>query len=165
MMTYRFISLLVLCTSMLVLSEEARAQYNLRTQPATPTAGQPFSVVFDEDECEDFILQAPGQPPSFTLNGTEAVLAVDRIENPACDSAAVTVTIPVPALPAGAYTLRLVARDFVAPEITGTLQIVPLLVAQGVAAQPFTIPVLGSWGLVLLAGVSALLACVALRRA
>jgi hypothetical protein len=85
-------------------------------------------------------VQEPGLPPTFTVSGSEATLAVDRIENPACDTGAVTVSISVHGLPAGSYTLGLVARAFEAPDITGTLQIVPLTIGQGVAAQHATIP-------------------------
>jgi hypothetical protein len=51
---HRIVWLVFSCVGMLVLSNQVRAQYGLRTVPDAPVAGQSFAVVFDEDECEDF---------------------------------------------------------------------------------------------------------------
>src|SRR5687768_15514821 len=94
---------LCLCSLGLMAASEGHAQYNLRTFPTTPVAGQPFSVVIDDNECQEFVPDAPGLPPTFTVDGTAVSLAIDLVDVPDCGSAAVTFNVPVPALPAGNY--------------------------------------------------------------
>lgn len=149
-MTVKSISFLLFGCLALLATTEASAQYNLRTLPANPVAGQPFEVVIEEDECEEFVPSAPGHPPTFTVNGSAVSLAIDRIEVPDCGSAAVTFSVPVAGLPAGTYTLELIGRALQSPANFGSLQTVPLTVGQAVVAVPSTIPATGNAALALL---------------
>jgi hypothetical protein len=144
--------------------DEAQAHYNLRTVPASPIAGHPFAVVFDDDECEDFPPTPPGLPPTFTVNGSQITLTVDRIEIVDCATTPVTFSVPVQGLPAGNYTLELVARAFEAPDVFGSLQIIPLVVGQSMPAIPTKVPSTNEPALAVLAALIALMASIGKRR-
>jgi hypothetical protein len=133
------------------MSSEAHAQYNLRTVPATPVAGQPFQVVFEDTECEEFLLSSPGAPPSVTVQGTTVTVAADRIEVIGCSSPATTYSITAPALAQGAYTLELLARVMGEPGNEVVEASVPLQIAGAVASAPTSIPTTDSAARVLLA--------------
>ena len=86
--------------------------YNLRTTPPSPAAGQPFQAVFEDTQCEQFMLTTPpAAPPSVQVQGSLVTVGVDRLPVLDCNSPAATYTISVPALDAGTYTLRLLARE------------------------------------------------------
>jgi hypothetical protein len=65
---FKLTLLALVCVGM---SSEAHAQNNLHAVPATPAAGQPFQVVFDDTESEEFVLSFPGAPPSVTGAGQQ----------------------------------------------------------------------------------------------
>jgi hypothetical protein len=163
-MTLKHIALLAFSLGMLVWSGEGRAQYNLRTVPVVPIADQPFAVVIDDSPCEDFLVDPPGLPPSFTVNGDVASLAVDRIEVINCGTDAITLSVSVPGLPAGNYTLEFVAKMFEVPEVSATLQSIPLSVIPAMAAAPASIPTVIVPVLVALALVVALLGLLGWQR-
>ncbi len=135
----------------------AWAQYNLRTSPIVPTAGQPFQVVFEDTECEVFFLSAPGAPPTVIVQGTTVTVEADRTQVLDCSSPAFTYTIPMPPLAQGAYTLQLVARIMGNPGNQVVEDSVALQIAGAASSEPSTIPatddaVLVTLALLLLAG-------------
>lgn len=136
----------------------ASLDYNLRTVPASPVAGQPFQAVFEDNECEEFFLVAPGAAPTVQVQGNTVTVAADRIQVLDCSSDAATYSIPVPALPAGAYTIELVARAMGEPGNQVVEDTAVIQVGGGVSATPFTIPAGNGWTLtalmMLVAGVA-----------
>jgi hypothetical protein len=104
-----------------MLVDEAHAQYNLRTVPVMPAAGQPFEVVIDDSPCEDFLTAAPGLPPTFTVEGNVASLTVDR-ERGACRcSRAVAITLRIDQSTARNCTTRDTSTDAIAASLSDTL--------------------------------------------
>ncbi len=117
--------------------------YNLRTDPSSPAAGQPFAAVFDDTQCESFLLTFPAQPPSVQIQGTVVTVAADRFEVLDCSSPSATYSIPVAGLPAGNYTLELLARVMGEPGNQVVEASVPIVVGQATAVDTFTIPATG----------------------
>lgn len=143
----------------LSVSSQAFAQYNLRAVPGVPSAGAGFQVVFDDDECEIFLLQEPGVTPAVVVQGSNVRVEVDRAPVIDCSSEASTYAIPVTGLPAGNYTLQLIGRVFESPGTEGLLQTVALQVSAPVFAAPATIPANIMTALALLAAFLALSGC------
>ncbi len=164
MMTMSSFLRFTVAVSAWVIAGPACAQYNLRTVPVALSAGQPFLVVFDDDTCEDFFPNPPGLPPTFTVNGSQVSLAVDRLEVPDCSSTSVTFSVPVPGLAAGNYSLLLIGRALQSPDNYGELQTVSLTVGQAVASQSRPIPSSNAWSLGCLASLMMLATWLGSRR-
>jgi hypothetical protein len=121
--------------------QDASAQHNLRSHPATPAAGQSFQVQFEDNQCLTFLTEAPGAPPTVQLIGNTLRVTVDIVQYPDCmqnPGPFTTFAVTAPALPAGDYQMELIGRAFQAPNNFGTLQTVPIAIAAPLA--PTTIP-------------------------
>jgi hypothetical protein len=144
--------LLMLLLGTMLWGTEAHAQYNLRTIPATPSAGVPFLAAFDGNTCEVFILTAPAQPPVVSVQGTTVRLEVDHLVLANCIAQPETHTLNVPALATGSYQLELINRAFQSPGNDSLAQTVSFQVGPAIAAAPTSIPTAKWFGLLALAG-------------
>jgi hypothetical protein len=116
----------------------ALAQFNLRTEPALPTAGAPFEVRFDGNPCQMFILPPYAPAPTVEVIGETVRVEVDYMNSFDCGAPYETSSVVVPGMPQGNYTLELVGRAFENHEYEGTLETIALPVAA--AAVPARIP-------------------------
>lgn len=147
--------------------------FRLRTVPAVPIAGQPFTVQADGTSCVLLFLNDPigsGQIYSQVTVSPGLIQAQVGYEPtllPPCENAPHTVSLAVPGQPAGTYRLELRGRPlFSSGSGTDLLQAVDITVAAGAPAfaQAQTVPAAGSVSLGLLFGAIAILAFIAMSR-
>ncbi len=132
--------------------QDASAQHNLRTHPATPTAGQSFQVQFEDNQCLTFLVEPPGASPTVQLSGNTLRVTVDIVQYPDCmlsPGPFTTFAVSVPGLSTGSYQLELIGRAFQSPNNFGLLQTVPITIVAPLA--PATIPATDSLAVLILA--------------
>jgi hypothetical protein len=138
-------------------SNDAWAQFNLRTIPASPTAGAAFQVAFDENECQAIIVDI--NAPTLLIQGTAIRIEVDFLEVIDCGGVFQTHTVTVPALSQGSYTIELIGRPFQSAADPFPLQTVVVLVGPAsVDGRVASIPAFGSAGRFALIGAMLLMA-------
>lgn len=138
--------------------------FNLRTVPTAPTAGQAFVVIADGNACNRLFvgdIEGVGQPyDQLTISPgvirVQVGIAVDLLQP--CDQVPSTVILPVPAQRAGNYQLELIGRLLFTTD-TGVFQVANLTIGPPVElTTPRRIPASSfvSLGVLGLAMVSAL---------
>lgn len=143
--------------------------FQLRTEPATPVAGQPFDIVAQSGPCTVLLTGDPLGNGSFqyggiTVWGNRASAKWGGLNEISCNAPITTVRQTAAGLPAGAYTVQLVLQQF-PPSGTGSTneavaEAIQIQVVSG-AQGAVTVPANGFAGLCVLAG---LILCVGMLR-
>ncbi len=143
--------------------------YNLRTDPATPIAGQSFQVVADGNSCELLFVANPygdGVYDEVTVSRglIQAQVGYNRTLVPPCENPPHTVGLTIPGQPAGEYRVELIGRQFFSTD-EGLLQAINITIAGGVATgAPVVVPASDLNGLLMLSALVFLLGVLALPR-
>lgn len=145
--------------------------YNLRTEPPSPVAGQPFFVVADSGLCYTLFVGNP--TGTFEYGGVTMAPGVIRAqvgyqEVFSCNGNLSSVRQRVDGVPAGTYNIELIVQEFLVPQNENLVATISVQVAvAGPGVVPQQIPVLGSWSafaLVLLLGGGAGLCLLSIRQ-
>ncbi len=145
-----------------LISNDAWAQFNLRTIPVSPSAGAAFQVAFDENECQAIIVDI--NAPTLAVQGTVIHIEVDFLDAIDCGGVFQTHTLTVPALPQGSYTIELIGRPFQSAADPFPLQTVVVQVGPAsVNGRVASIPASGSAGQLALVGAMSWMAVLTLQ--
>ncbi|MCI1728669.1 MAG: hypothetical protein LKM32_04470 [Chiayiivirga sp.] len=127
--------------------------FNLRVEPPTPTAGEPFTVAVDGTVCDLWFV---GLFEGFTYGGTRTLGNIVEarfghyVMDMSCNLPATTARQTVTGLPAGQYRLDLISQF--SPQTEVHTEFIMFTVAPGAItnASAVAVPAMGTWGSVVL---------------